>query len=671
MNHAPVSARFTVGHVTLLVLMSLGVMQTTHAPAFAQDAPSGQLTIHIDTVRDVGGYSEVQEIFSVMPGGRDFRTKKYLRDANVQGLRNIINWLPFPDAIEWPTFVQDDPRAMRANKRFAELGFKYAPWAKGHKPQFETVEQANQWYDNFLAMDPYELWSDMLPVHEALVGYFDDSYGPVSVIMSPHPGLYDGRLERDMDAARRHIAAYIQVLKDLIGPDVQTRLRYFQLQNEPNQGRYWAAQFDNNQLKAAESYTRVFNGLYDHLKRVHPDVELIGNAVGHNGTYRITKYEHDHPFEVGFVEDSDTVDWNTWVKRFIDLVDNPEALKYFNAHAYSIPTRRNLANVSMTQNYTDMTRGVRPRYIITETSGTRGDHPERSQFLFHGYDMLMQANHPDKFAVRNAYVMVPSDDVHGFFEDEHNLSFMDTQKIDDGLTPRARYYPLLTFKNIRGDLLHYENTNPDVAAIVSSPRDQQVAIGLFNPTAQAQRLTLDLGQANDRIVRVVRRKAVFDDAIGNARYTEHVVELDWPHVLTMEPYSAYAFELDFPGKIEPTQVARVREFYGDAVKQALDEPVTSTIDIASMPEDIDKAMIRVGIDRHRSSGRFAIRFNDQVYPVQWSDVPGKALPSWNYTSGYVEIPIDTQQLRATNEITVQAMDDNMLLFTSVVTRSIP
>ena len=65
-----------------------------------------KITIYPDTIKDIGGYTEVQEVFGIMTGSRDYRTKKYLRDANIQGIRNSINWLPGIENHELPTFAK-------------------------------------------------------------------------------------------------------------------------------------------------------------------------------------------------------------------------------------------------------------------------------------------------------------------------------------------------------------------------------------------------------------------------------------------------------------------------------------------------------------------------------------------------------------------------------------
>ena len=43
------------------------------------------------TVRDIGGYTEVQDLFSMMTGNMDSRAKPFMRDANSTGIREILN----------------------------------------------------------------------------------------------------------------------------------------------------------------------------------------------------------------------------------------------------------------------------------------------------------------------------------------------------------------------------------------------------------------------------------------------------------------------------------------------------------------------------------------------------------------------------------------------------
>ena len=592
------------------------------------------IKIHASMIRDIGGYTDVQEVFGIMSGNIDSRSYAYLRDANMQGIRNIINWIPKVD----------------------QYGYKFPSWAKGLEPQFADRQASFAWFDEFIQRDPYPLWNNLLNVN-----YFDGRYGDVSVTLGPRPTLFDGRMERNMEASRKHMDAYIQALKNLIPPGGKSKLRFFQLQNEPNQGRFWAAQFYNNQKKTVESYTRVFNGLYDYLKAKHPDVNFLGTCVGHNGTYRINQY--DYTWEEGFDRDTTAKDWNTWVKHFIDQVENPEALAYFNPNSYSIPSLRQLANASMTQNYAEIAKGMRPRYVITETSGgINGTRAEvyNNQFIFHANDIYMMLHHPDKFASRHAFMAAPqSPNQHSFF----------TNTEERGFTAEAPYWVYRTFQHLRGKVVHYESDNEHIRVFAASPQYDRLVIGLFNPTKQVQPINLDPGVPNDVIEQIIQRKAVFDKAISNAQYTEDELDIGFPYSIELAPESVYAFEIDLSKRLEFDQAFRENTFYGNKVKQGMSNTLTVNIPVSELPADSQQVLLRMGFDKKKALGSYQFELNGKSYEINWGDIPDATIESWNYMSGYVEIPVDNNQISMDNELKLDPLSDNIFLFSSLVYQS--
>jgi hypothetical protein len=53
----------------------------------------GQTTVDLNpnTINEVGGYTEVQELFSIMTVSMNSKLRAYYSDANISGTRNIIN----------------------------------------------------------------------------------------------------------------------------------------------------------------------------------------------------------------------------------------------------------------------------------------------------------------------------------------------------------------------------------------------------------------------------------------------------------------------------------------------------------------------------------------------------------------------------------------------------
>ena len=624
---------FCVSLCITVSMIILGIIPSTGQDNLPGD-DGAKVQIFPGTIVDKGGYTEVQEVFGIMTGNMDARASIYLVDANIQGIRNIINWLP----------------------KKGEYGFNFPSWAGGLKPQFDDRQASVEWFDRFIERDPYPLWDKVLNVEL----YFDDRYGDVSVTLSPRPALFDGRMERNMEASKKHLEAYIQALKNLIPSEGKSQLKYFQLQNEPNQSRFWAGMFYGNQKKTVASYTRVFNGLYDYLKSKHPDVIFLGTCVGHNGTYKINSSDSDYSWEEEFNQDTSEIDWNTWVKYFIDHVENPEALEYYNPNSYCIPSIRQLANVSMTQNYAENTRGVRPRYVITETSAPiKGSRAKiyQNQFLFHANDIFMMLHHPDKFAARHAFVA--SDKFPG------NYSFF-TITEDNEFRVEAPYWVFLTFQNLRGKHVHYESDNENIRVFATASPNDRLVIGLFNPTGKEQTINLDPRIPGNQFSRVIKRKAVYDLDVGNAHYSEDEWNTAFPVSLDLEPESVHVVELSLKQPLEFTKTYKTRTFYGDQAKQPMDKKLKVDISVPGLPQENEKVWLRIGIDQRQESGQYQFKFNGKSHTINWEDTPETTIESWNYMSGYIEIPLETKQIKRKNKLKLEALPDNMLLFTSIV-----
>jgi hypothetical protein len=567
--------------------------------------PEQVVRIHPNTVKDIGGYNQVQEIFGIMTGNIDLRALPYLRDANIQAIRNIINWLPRPSQFGY------DPESM-------------------------------EWYDDFLQRDPYPVWEQILD-KPPLRRYFDDSYGPVSVGICTNPELFDQKLERNLEGARKHMDAFIKALKKLESADTESALKYAQLYNEPET---WTDAFDGSHELASAAYTRIYNALYDFIKEKHPGIIFPANCIGHNHAYNL---------DTG----SDKKNWGVWVKYFIDHVENPRSLNYFNAHAYSIPTLRNLAFATMTQNYAENERGFKPRFLLSEISSPAPEDASRAEnyrklFTFHANELFMMLHHPDKYASRIAFTAAPGRK-HSFFN-----------VIDGKLVPEASYYVYRTFQNLRGTNLHYTSNNDQIRAFASSPGQDKLVIGLFNPTHATQSIQLDPGITGGQISRIIRRKAVFEQSTSNAAYTEGEVNISFPYAMELEPRSTYAIEIDLNEHLERNHTVKTREFYGSRVRTEMEDSVKLNISIPYIPDKNGQAFVKMATYEKRGSGSFTFLLNGKAYSANWADAPDKTVPAWNSMVGYFKIPIDKQDVQKENQLVIEPLSGNILLFSSIV-----
>jgi hypothetical protein len=577
--------------------------QKTRLKGKAQ-ASSNLVRIYPGSLRDIGGYSKVPEVFGIMTANLDSRAIPYLKDANIQAIRTIFNWIPQP----------------------GQAGY---------------VRGALEWYDEFLQKDPYNFWQPLLN-NRYVRTLLDDSYGDVAVTLCGNPALYDPKLERNLEGAKENVAGYIKALKSLIPDNAQSKLKYFQITNEPE---YFAESFDGNQKLAVESYVRIFNAVYDYAREQHPDVELPGNCVGHNGGY------HIKPHSMAPI-------WDVWVKHFIDLVENPDALRFFNTQQYGMPSLRHFAYVCMTQNYAEMTRGIRPRYLVTEIStslkGTRAENYQ-NQYIYHANDIFLMLHHPDKFVTRHAY-MAASGTRYSFFNVIEG----------EGFTPEAPYWFYKTFQNLRGKILYFESEKKEIRVFASSPQENKVVIGLFNPTRGTQTVNLDPGISEDQIIKIIRRKSYFNNSISNASYYEESVDIDFPSTIEMEPVSAYAFEIELNNTIKRSNTVKTREFYGSCVRAGMDDTIRSTIPIPYIPSKSGNARLSIAVNKKPASGSYRFELNGKEYTINWDDTPDKTANCWNTMVGYIEIPLEKGDIEKNNILVLSPLTENHLLFTSIV-----
>ncbi len=578
---------------------------------------SGQNEVHIDihTERDIGGYTEVQELFGLMTGNMDSRAKPYMRDAKLTGVRSIINWIPSPGT--------------------PGLGFKYPDWNDLKTPTFASREESLQWFDGFIAREPVALWNGLL----AGLDYLDDSYGETNVCISGNPFLFDGRLERNPAAAQAHVSAYIQALKNTRPPGAASRLKYFQLANEPEQQKHWAGQFHMNQYQAVQSYTRVFNFLYDPISEQHPDVIMIGNCVGHDAAFRLNNVS-----KAG-------VDWNIWVKYFVDHVSNPAALHFFNSQTYSVPTLRNLVFASMTQNYGEIRRGVRPRQVITETGA-----PDNylNQFVYTADNIFMMLEHPDKYAVRTGFVAADFAN-HAFFK-----------VVAGELVPQSPYWVLAVLKNLRGRNIQFRAITDTVRVFVSSPSDTLLVAALFNPDWAERQVTLHTGMPDGQVRDIMLRKAVWNSQENNALYAQQGMLPDTVIHLTLEPKSVYSLELSLSEPPGAAEQSRTREYYGDAVNVDMSVPPEIEIALPFLPDSLSGAFLRMGLDRRPSTGVYRIHLNGKEYTIDLGKLPDKLISTYHEMSGFLEIPVDPGDLLEQNRVIPEPLGGYRLLYSSIV-----
>jgi hypothetical protein len=612
---------FTLNKQTIRILAIIAVIVFHCHLTWAQTT----IALKPQTIKNIEGYTGVQDIFGFCKGNMDSRFKPYIRDARITAIRQIINWIP--------------------NQNTPGLGFKYPSWSK-NTPRFDTKQESYEWYDGFLRRDPDSLWNRLMYEFD----FFDSNvFGTKNVTISGNPHLYDGRLERDLDAAIKNVDAYIQALKNHIPSGSESRLQYFQLANEPENQPMWAGQFNDDQKETAASYFRMYNAMYDSIKKSHPDVIMVGPCIGHMGAMRLQE-----PVSMP------DMNWYTWVKGFIDHVKNPQALKYIDSQHYSVPILRDLAFTSMTQNYADNTRGVRPRLVITEIGAPFGcSKCSRAQFKFLSESLFMMLQNPDKYALRASFLAGGSSNNHALY------------KIIDGkCIPQSRYWVFLALKNLRGKNIHFNSDNPLIRTFAAAPSGDKLVVGLFNYTSQNQPVTLNTGLTAGDISSITHRKAVWNNPGNNADYSDSNIEIGSSIQLSLEPISTHAIEISLQNPITNFDTLKIKEYYGSVIDSKMDAPQDVYVDLPVLPTDTAKAFLRVAFHKQPRSGDFQMQLNGNTYRYNLSALPDRVIENdWFENVGFIDIPIDIHHLTRNNKISLDSLDDNRLLFVSLIIKN--
>ena len=602
------------------------------------------IKIHPSTVNKIGGYAEVQELFGVMVTGGNPAVAEYLEEANVTGVRNIIKVV--------------NP---------GDLDFKFPPWTidKQENKRFETKARAEAWFDEFISRDPEPLWSQQLKPVDV---YFDGRFGNANVTICGNPRVFDARMERNLEASKNHVIAYLNAVKQIEQEEGGAAFKYFQLSNEPEQGRNWTGYFDvepmpvinedrdmdslylsKDQRMGSKSYTRVFNYLYDEISTRFPDITFVGNCIGHDGAYRL-----DAPGK------KPHMNWNTWVKYYIDHIRNPEALEYFNVQTYRVPTLRNLAYVSMTQSYAEMKRGVRPRYFISETNAPAGgDKNYLNQFIFNSSEIMTMLENPDKYSVRQGYIATPGDNYNYFYYKNNQLH------------PRSSYHVLDILKHVRGTNVYYETDNNVIKVFASAPDENRIVLALFNPGGSEQEINIHPGLPAAKIEKIKQRKAVWSQSALNTVISTNLLSIQSPLQMTLEPLSLHAIEINLKDKLALNKVSRSREYYGDTIQASLSAPLSYDIEVRDLPDDNLNAFLRIAFKKKPGPGHYTINLNGNNYNYDLGELPDKKIETWHDMVGFIEIPVNPDHLSSNNQITIGELDGNILLYSSIILTNLP
>ena len=586
-----------------------------------EDAP---IDIRVDpqTRRNINGYTEVQQIFGMMWGGNmpeiaRPKVEALVRELNINAARAIFNgWV-------------------------SQLPDKYPPWSYSARPRFDTWQQAIAWWDQWIAQtDPDAFWMRRFNEPKRATKFTDGSMGS-------------------------HYAAIVSGLKAHEGPK-SINVRFFQPCNEPNSQHYlgqWRAHQDDldvdspmNTAAAVDAYVKTFNTAYLIMKREHPEVDVVGTCAGWMAPMY---YEGDPP-------KGNESNWKMWVGRFIDGLEDPASIKYYNYHSYSTPMSQHLAIMGLTQNYAEIQHGRRPRSIVTETNyNTTAMDAEnrRKQFLFNLNDLFMMLERPDMFDTRTQFVCYGWAR-RGFPRHASILINEDGTQVE----PTVVYWPLWTMNNTRGTMLVIENSSQQVKAFASNPEPGKVVVSVYNPTEQERQATIDSGLSDRQVASVALRQAVYKAALVNCDTAKQTLKAASTISMTIPPLSVQNITFTARRPIRPNRTLTMTSYYGNRTQARLntDRVIQIMTERTTAP---DRAYLRVAMMNKRQDGKETLLFNEQPIKLDWAK---HALdeqleyPGWvPQRAGWIRIPIDPEMIQQWNNVMIPEMEDQTCYFVAL------
>lgn len=637
----------TIGGVTFLVPRD----------AAAQNGVS--VTVQPAVGRDIGGYREVQRIFGLMWGGNIPRNVdqaalwQYVRALSINAGRMIENgWISRFPAPQWYK-PWGPPPPGREDER-------YAAWHDS-SPRFEAWEESFRWWDAWMARtDPVAFWRENLLKRRTGSQYTDGSAGSgyELTICANGQSLFDGRSDRNRPAAARHFVAMAAAFQAMLTHDI--RLRFFQISNEPNDqcylGQFRQPQRRDGQIDTAaavDAYTRVFNEAFRTMNRELPGVTVVGSDPGW-----MAPFYYD-----GNGNGGNQSNWQMWAKRFIDGIEDPRAIEYYNYHAYSVAPSTHLAYLGLTRNHAWLKHGRKPRSVITETSHFISRPFEdaapkrREQFLHTLEDLFMQLERPDIFGTRHQY--------YGYGPGDDGLCTIEFTK-DGQIVPQVNYWALWAMNNTRGTMLAVADSSEAVRSFACANPPGTIVVSLFNPSDQALRATVDSGWKGR--VRAVRAQyAAFNQAIANCDHG--TVDLKAAPVVTLElkPQSVSNVAFDVGGLKATGKTVAFREFFGDRTELNLDSVQTLSIPVTER-RAAQAAVLRLALEHLPDSGTARVALNGNVGAFNWQDAPrslvkyAKWLPR---EAAWIGIPVNPKLVGKSNTLVLEPMKGQRLLYAAM------
>ena len=602
-----------------------------------------EITVDPATGRDIGGYTEVQRIFGLMWGGNipsraRPKVNRRIRALNINAGRAIFNG-----------WVSQQPKT-------------HAAWTD-QKPRFDTWKESFEWWDRWITeTDPDEFWMRRFNNPKRAGTFTSGAMGEeYELIAAAHLEIFDGRSARNPEAVGEHYAGIISGLKAHDGPP-GIRVRFLQPCNEPNNPDY-TGQFREDHddpdspidmAAAVDAYTKAFNTAFEVVRREHPEVRLVGTCAGWMA-----------PFYYGRSSPGDHGNWQNWAGRFIDGLEHPESIEYYNYHSYSTPVSQHLAIMGLTQNYAELQHDRRPRSVVTETNHFIGKdeitaEERRRQYQFHLEDLFMMLQRPDVFYMRTQFFAY---DVEGQGTD---LDMMVVSRDGRTVTPTSSYWPLWVMRDTRGTMLEYRNSSDDLEVFACSPREDRVVISVYNPSRQARSVKLDSGLEGG-VESVRLRYAAWRDELSNCEHGERSLPARAEVGMEVPPLSVQNVTFEVNGTVEPRRKSRFRTHYGNRTQLTLERPRTLRIDAedAGTPSS---ATLRLAFQHRKEKGQGTVILNGRRLEFDWADALPSRIEFHNWTpqeAGWIGIEIDPETVRDLNTLQVQPMEDQRLYFASL------
>ncbi len=606
---------------------------------FCTYLPASDLVINIqpEITHEIGGYSHVQNIFSVMGGymlyGKGVDAE--IKALNLNGDRQFI-WPHEGGAFKkFNTPKYSAPWAAYLGEKNSETSRQEAfkQWKIWFKQDFSVMTNAILTYAKTHKIDQMDYWKfmDDLGISQQSIVHL----GRVNGIANLYPEDYCRYIDVMFKMMKKHYSGFHADL--------------FQITNEPDYLN-WAGQYPTVQ-QGVNEWIRLYDYVQVFMHKKYPKTQMIGPCLSYDAFCSIEGFE-------------------TWTKPI--LKGTREPMKYYNNNLYDLGAETFLGWVETIQAQAEAFGRPRPREVVTELNydlGSAWNKIERfrffSQYLFSGLE------NPDKIDTICYFLLA-----YRSYNDHCIFHFVDGKPV-----PNNTYWLYWVLSEARGRQIYATPSgDSDIRIVVTAPADNKLVANILNDSPTKKTITINSGlDPKTKVLQVTERYAYL--AGWDVKHGEDILPAEVaPVKLELSPGGVYRIMWTLDKSSTPKRdnnlTVKDSEIYAATVAKEFSDGIDVEINPKQLPESNMVACLRLGVmsDNKNNAQGLTITFNGNQIPVSWSESRNEmtAKKSGLAKIWRVDIPLQQKWIKKTNFVHINKPDvPYRLMFMSLIFKEYP